>query len=285
MIHLLLALSAHGSPAQLEEAWRAAREGAVWRSPRVAERDRVREGMERLARAAPTCDAALRAEAGELLARADLEIVELDRSVWLVREREERRGGGLFAVRCGEASPWLWQAPHAFFDLDTRAVAQHLFDETGARALALSTVHRFKALPGETRSDPVHPADVTRQPGSLFHAATLGLASGAPEVRVVQLHGFGERGVDAAAIVSTGDRTRPPTEVRDALEPVLGPVRAFGVDTAALGATHNAQGQALSVWPRPRFLHVELSRDARARLAEQAELRAAAVAALAAHPW
>jgi hypothetical protein len=83
-----------------------------------------------------------------------------------------------------------------------------------------------------------------------------------------------------AAVVSTGDAARPPIAAAGALSP-LGPIAAFGKDTDELGATHNVQGRALARSPVPRFLHVELSPDARALLRTQIDARVALIHAAA----
>lgn len=285
MIVLLAALAfAEDLEGALETTWEAARTDATWRSPYAAERTALREGLARLAAGAATCDAGRLAEARALLAPADLVVEAWEGPVWIVRERLERRGAGLVAIRCGEAEPWVWQAPHAMYDLETGEIVRHLFVESGARAAMWNTVHRYRSTPAEAREDAVHPADVTREHGSLFHAATVGLAVGDPGLRFVQVHGFDRDSVPHDAIVSTGRADAPPTALATALG-VLGSVGAYGADAEALGGTVNVQGKMLAAFPGHRFLHLELDRDLRRRLAEDADLRKRLVDGLRGATW
>lgn len=287
-VPLLLGLAvapaeARDLPGELVHAWEQARTDARWRSPYAAERTALREALEQIVAEAATCPADTLTAARGLLGPSDFRLDEIEHEgerVLLIREDAEARGGGLIAVRCGEASPWVVQAPHAFYDLDTRDIAQHLFVEARPRAAMWNTVHRYRATPGEQQADPVHPADVTRQFGSLFHAATVGLAVGDPSLRFVQLHGFGRGGVGAQAIVSTGDPDQPPRALAASLAEVVGHTAAFGHDVHELGGTVNVQGKMLRTWPDGRFLHVELSREQRRRLAADADLREAFVTRL-----
>lgn len=158
------------------------------------------------------------------------------------------------------------------------------FRESGARAAMWATHHRFRARPGELREDPVHPADVSAEPGSLFQAMTLAIASADLDLRVVQVHGYAAasaRGLDA--VVSSGDRRAPPLAVGERLDAVLERVGVYGLDTAELGGTRNVQGRLLARWPG-RFLHLELAPSTRVRLADDAVARATITSALEG-PW
>ncbi|MBW2254306.1 MAG: hypothetical protein JRI25_06870, partial [Deltaproteobacteria bacterium] len=164
-----------GLEAALQAQWEQVRSDARWRSPYAAERTAFRDGLTALVRVAGTCDEDEVRAASKTLAAADFaveHVVDGEDSVLVVREATEHRGAGLVAIRCGSARPWVWQAPHALYDLNTGDIARRLFVESGARAVMWNTVHRYRALPGEASGDPVHPADVTREFGSLFHAAT-----------------------------------------------------------------------------------------------------------------
>lgn len=271
---------AWGQPAAaLDARWEAARDGAVWRSPDVSERVAVRDAMRLLGAATDPCSVEERARA--MLAPVDLVVERIDGepALLVVREGQERRGAGLYVLRCGPASPWVWQAPHSLNEAPTRGIARQLFLETGARATMWNTVHRYRSRPEETPGDEVHPADVTRERGSLFHAATLGLAAGDPTLRFVQLHGFAGGALPWDAVVSFGRAERSAVAVAAALGPVLGRVAAWPEDVDVLGGTVNVQGQDLAR-SGDRFLHVELSPEARAMLFEGSSSRLAFAAAL-----
>lgn len=279
------AMAAWGATAeeQLEAVWTDATEGAVWRSATSRERSAVQDAARMLVRTAAECPQADVDAAVARVAPLDFVVERIDLGgvgILVVREGRERRGAGVLVIRCGEASPLLWQAPHSFYDLHTAEIVRLAFLESGARAAMWNTVHRYRSRADETEDDPVHPADVTREFGSLFHAMTVGVAAGDPGLRVVQVHGFAERPEGWAAIVSSGDAARPPLAAAGALSP-LGTIATFGKDTDELGATNNVQGRALARSPRPRFLHVELSPTARGLLRTQIDARVALIHAAA----
>src|SRR5690606_19084745 len=120
--------------------------------------------------------------------------------------------------------------------------------------------------PGERPEDPVHPADVCHQPGSLFQTVTLALTATRAELRVVQVHGYGGEPTHVDLVVSTGRPDRPPRGLREIVATTLGvhPTRVgvFPDDVDVLGGTTNAAARQLAA-RAPRFLHLELSRDLR----------------------
>ncbi len=292
MIWMLLGAALADAPADvatlLDEAWRAAREDARWRSPYAAERSAVREASGLLVQDGGACADETLERVRRVLEPADFQldvlVVGAER-IAIVREGHESRGAGLFAMRCGPARPIVWQAPHALHDTHTGEIVRHLFVESGARAAMWNTVHRYRSTPRELKTDPVHPADVTREHGSLFQAATVGFVVADPRLRVVQVHGFAAGTAPHAAILSTGDPDAPPTALSAALAPVFGDVAAFGEDVERLGGTTNVQGQMLRKWPEARFLHVELSPDARALMLRDADLRARFARTVADAEW
>ncbi len=273
----------------LEFAWKRASEGAQWRSPWARERSELREAVTELIRGAPGCDLERRDRARDRLAAVNLRLAVLadpgGSEVWVVSAASEPRGAGMVAIRCGEASDWVWQAPHSFFDLGTADIVRGIFAAGDARAAMWSTVHRYRALPDEDRSDVVHPADVTREYGSLFHAATVGLAVGDPDLTFVQLHGFGSGAFEGDGILSTGSAADPPEETASRLVSILGDIRVYGAGAATLGGTRNVQGRALREWPTRRFFHLELSRPVRERLETDPGLRIELEHAITGSPW
>ncbi len=277
----LLVASAFAASAEdaLQDLWTDATEGAVWRSITSRERGALQDAVGLLARSANMCPAADLEEANIRLRPYDFVAERIDLGgvdVIAVHEGREHRGSGLLVLRCGNASPLLWQAPHSFFDLHTAEITRQVFLESGARAAMWNSVHRYRSSPDENEDDPVHPADVTREFGTAFHAMTVAVAAADPGLKVVQLHGFAERAAGWDVVVSTGDARRPPFAAAGALSP-LGKVAAYGKDTDELGATTNVQGRALNRFSLPRFLHIELSPDVRNRLRSQIDARAAII--------
>lgn len=282
MIALWFTLTALANPVEaIANLWRAQTEGAVWRSPTHRERAALQDAVDRLVRNAGSCPQHELDEANERLAEHDFRATRISVPGFegiAVTDGVERRGTGLLVIRCGIAAPLAWQAPHSFYDLKTGGITRQLFIESGARLGFWNTIHRYRSRPDETEDDSVHPADVTREYGSSFHAMTAAAAMADTRLRFVQLHGFAERTGGWDAIVSTGDARRPPDAVAAALAP-LGKVGAFGSDTDLLGATSNVQGRALSRFSPPRFLHLEFSPDVRAVLDAQSDSRAIVIRA------
>jgi hypothetical protein len=285
----------HGSTAGMSrwiaDEHRRVAEASRWRSPTEPERAALARAVTRLARGAARCDDALLDGVAPDLAKAGM-IASRHRAgeaTFVVVEEAAPHGAGLLALRCGDALPLLVQAPHAFFDVHTDDLVRDGFLEGGARAAMWSTVHRYQALPGERPEDPVHPADVTRQTTSAFHTATLALAAAIPELRVLQLHGFGGAPGAFDAVVSSGRADLPPRFARAPLAGVLGVPAAriglYGDDAHELGATGNVQGHVLSTLTPPRFLHVELSRPLRDRLRGDPALAGRLVRTLGAGAW
>lgn len=270
------------SPPEL--SWR--REGAVWRSPTVAERVAVRDAAMALAIDQGRCSKSVILEHRERLVAVGLrlDVFTTDGvTLVLLREGAESFGAGILAYRCGVAKDLVWQAPHPFFDLKTGNITLRLFEESGARAGMWATYHRFRAEDDEVRLDSVHPADVSAEPGSLFQAMTAGLAAGDRQLRFVQVHGFAQKTARKwRAVVSSGDTREPLEQVGARLSSVLGSVGVYGVDDLPLGATLNAQGRLL---PPGRFLHLELNPEVRAKLRNVRKFRAALSDAILAGPW
>lgn len=277
----------------LEASWRQASTGAVWRSPTTEERDALREAFRILAVGAANCAATLPGVT-RLLAAAGFSLRhDVAAGIVVVEETASgRRGGGLYAMRCGPAKPWALQAPHSFFDERTGGIVRMLFVESQARFAFWNTVHRYRATPDERIEDPVHPADVAHEPGSLFHAATLGAAAGDPLLRFVQIHGFESGKVPFDAVLSAGPVSdvapnpgepdgKAPVALAQALEPVLGRVGVHGKDTDRYGALRNVQGTALARRGPGRFLHIELAAEVRVRLRNDPAVRAAFLDSLA----
>lgn len=222
----------------------------------------------------PKALTALAAKASFILEAAE----EKGETLWTLREASARyRGAGAYVFRTGPAADVVIQAPHADYDLGTGALGAELF-VTGSpgnkpRAFFTNTAHRYKSRPDEKREDPEHPADVAHNADHLFQIATDLTVRALPRVRVIQLHGFAASAVGArqelAAVISTGS-DRPSewsTAVAERLKRSLGEgVRLYPRDVRILGGTRNVQARLLDTYPDARFLHLELSSQARKQL-------------------
>lgn len=203
---------------------------------------------------------------------------------WTLREASARfRGAGAYVFRTGPASDIVIQAPHADFDLGTGALGAQLFisgrPDHKPRAFFTNTAHRYKSRPDERREDPEHPADVAHNADHLFQITTDLTLRQLGAARVIQLHGFARSEVksreDLVAVVSSG--TESPSEwsevIAQRLQQLLGDgVRLYPRDVRVLGGTKNVQARLTHSYPNARFLHLELSSDARKRLAEPERL-------------
>lgn len=192
------------------------------------------------------------------------------------------RGFGAYLFREGAAAPLIvLQAPHAYFDRHTGAIAISLFfDPAGGvapRALFVNTVHRY----GRGPRAPEHPADPCDSVEHPLSVATAALAR--PGLKVVQLHGFSRRDAHPARVVISGAaRPASPEVARIArrLRRVLPDVALFPDDVDFLGAQRNAQASVLRGIPGTLFVHVELDQSLRARLRTEHPARRAFADAL-----
>lgn len=262
------------------------REGGLdpdrWVAPTESERRALREAIGALLTGRSIEEARAHAK------QASFEIVALpDEDALLVREAGKRRGGGAYVVRPKAENRLYVQAPHTFHDEGTLPLACELFARGRAAALFINTAHRYKAAaqtPGGS-----WPADVAHNRESLFHAATEALVRaplpGGPRgVRVVQVHGFGEREGTGAIVISGGVRqANHPTvgRIASALSRVIdGGVLRFPDDHPELGATTNVQGSIVRE-SGGQFLHLEMAAPLRRALLSDPTYRASVLAALA----
>ncbi len=186
--------------------------------------------------------------------------------LWVLREPgEQRNANGLYALRAG-GFPICVQAPHTFFDEGSGQAALELFRDMRAACFAINTVDRRKI-------------DVAHAESSVYLSATLGLLE-ATRWPIIQLHGFGEGEKvppTAKAVISSGcDSTTLTAALEPLLEPSYGEVLVYPRDTRVLGATTNRQGIAARAASIP-FLHLEMSRNLRRTVAQNARPLAAAL--------
>lgn len=188
-------------------------------------------------------------------------------------------GRGAFLFRTGSGSvPVALVAPHRGADRDTGPLAKMLFEENPFAAAAWNSAPRRS---GELCP---HSADVARLPTHYLTAFSLAFARAYPAGRVVQLHGFeGDKRAGAAArkadvILSDGSRNPAPRllDLADCLNHAFPgkQIAVFPIDSEELGATSNAQGQALRAAGYTGFTHVELSPAFRRELVGDQTVRA-----------
>jgi hypothetical protein len=215
-------------------------------------------------------------------ARMQLELWEIEgRRYWAVREPDDdRRGAGSYVVRAEAFSgpAVLLEAPHAYFDTGTGAIAARMFlaaDSPAAlRGLFSNSLHRYQQEPGVREKRDENPADVGHNEAHGFQAATAAaLEAGA--AAIVQIHGFDadaradQATASADAVVSGGrseGATPASTRVAGAIATELGArVLRYPEDTKELGGTLNVQGR-LARKRGVAFVHVELGVAIRDRL-------------------
>src|SRR5262249_23768205 len=161
-------------------------------------------------------------------------------------------------------SPLVVEVPHSFFDEGTLPIGLTVFEELGARALLVNTVHRGGTGAEEDRIERARggssPSDVAHQTQSFFHRAHLELRRAWPALNVVQIHGFRDEKVPTAKIIVSAAGTSADTAplaraLNDAFG--VGTARMYPEEVNDLGGTHNVQAQASRDESRP-FLHIEI---------------------------
>jgi hypothetical protein len=194
--------------------------------------------------------------------------------LWLVCETPGNEGGrGWYLFRTKHQSNLALEAPHARNDVHTGLIGLRLFQAGTARALAASTITRYRA-------------DMAHLDNTYFQAFTRAFAEACPTGLVVQFHGFesgNHKNVGADILASAGTRSPQPwfEEVVDGLKQATAMrVLAFPRDTKILGAMLNAQGKELNRTGHCRFLHLEMTPALRERLARDPELRRAILESL-----
>ncbi|MBE5074385.1 hypothetical protein IM511_08695 [Erythrobacteraceae bacterium E2-1 Yellow Sea] len=188
-------------------------------------------------------------------------------------------GRGAYLLRAGDAlMPLAITAPHRGADRHTGTLAAQFFLEGNVVAAGWNSAPRHDHdLCGNA-------IDLARQDQHPFTGFALSFAARYPAGRVVQLHGFdgGSRAHvvagDAAAIISNGtnDPSEAVLDLADCLTTLFAPRPAllYPYETQELGGTQNAQGRAMRAAGFAGFVHIELAADIRARLVQDAELRA-----------
>lgn len=195
-----------------------------------------------------------------------------------IREAPGRiEGKGSYLLRPDSPLALVLQAPHGDTDRHTEAIAERLFLETSALAMAVNSLPRW-AVDRRGRS-----ADLAARPDSVLLVFTIAVIARHPRAVVVQLHGFEaakrETQTAATADLIISDGTREPSRELMALRECLtgiapGRVLLYSTDVFELGGTRNVIGRAIRGAGTGRFLHIEMSLPFRERLLADGAMRA-----------
>lgn len=189
-------------------------------------------------------------------------------------QAKEGRGFFLFREKASHGRHIL-QAPHRRYDRGTGDLVLQLFDEGAFRAAVWNTIHRREG-------------DLARLERSYFTALARATGSGGRDW-TIQIHGFAKQkrktpaGRASDIILSSGQDFVAPALRRLAgcLGAPLGlRVALYPEEVEELGGTRNPVGRTLRWMGADRFLHLELSAEAREALSGDPRARAALVRCL-----
>lgn len=193
-----------------------------------------------------------------------------ERCIVIHEEAQRSRGWGFFVLRPKSASRIVLQMPHSFSDQRTREIGMHFFYEGSFAAACWNTVPRKI----------VDVAHVVEHP---FSAFTRAMARYRPDLYFVQIHGFDPSSRKTAEnrvadlIVSNGNdapesMVRKTSVLMESAFPFL-QVRLYPAQIQELGATTNVQAELLRQLGSRQFIHFEMSRTLRTRMANDSMLR------------
>ena len=205
------------------------------------------------------------------------------RYVAICEPADQRCGRGIYVVRLGSQSRIAVQAPHRFHDAQTGWLTGQLFEENEILVAGWNTVHRDKV-------------DLAHQREHFFNAMTRAVLRMDEGIVVAQLHGFDDQKRESpagSASLIVSDTTRYPGRLVQSVAAgqkfVFGEdaVKLYPVEVTELGGTRNQQARVFHSFGRPGFLHLELSRQLRAKLTSDASIRGQFFSALtsAAADW
>lgn len=199
-------------------------------------------------------------------------------TIYKLAPTASREGSGYYLFRPAPASPIALQAPHQFYDRHTGHIAELLFFENSAAALALNSAHRYRV--DNRSSGAVHP-DLAHNAASPMMAFTRAFATAFRDGKIVQLHGFARSKRDnqfnqrAAYIVSGGTRWVTPASSAFAscLLRQFSDVLLFPRDINELGGTTNSMASWLALSGHKGFIHIEIDAINRKNLLNKRQLR------------
>jgi len=180
-----------------------------------------------------------------------------------------KQGRGFFAINPTVKNNRLLQAPHADSDLYTGKIVSRLFLTGEFKAAQWNTVKRDIS-------------DLAHTPNTYWQAFTQFFAEQYPDGKIIQLHGYDEAVRRTAAgeasdmILSAGHKA-PPLWVQQTAACLKNAfpkqVSLYPFDVQELGGTTNVQGQLLGSLGHSGFLHIEMSKDMRKELLDNAAQR------------
>jgi hypothetical protein len=186
------------------------------------------------------------------------------------------KGAGAYLLRTGEATDAIIEVPHSFYDVGTLDVGMEMFARMNARAMFVSTVHRYKGAncvdKGLDEEDNGCKSDAAHSKTHLFQAAHKGMLEADSSLLVYAAHGFAPRKGNPDAIVSHANTSACWTGVVDSLNENLPSFLAFeyGQDIHELGGTRGIQARQLQDIGG-RMMHIELSKKLRTAIKDDAE--------------
>ncbi|MFF7310475.1 hypothetical protein [Streptomyces sp. NPDC008137] len=229
---------------------------AAYTPPDATRRERVAESVGHLLDGDTTKAERLLASLGLKLTRlTDTDSGRRYDEIAAARPGRTESWGRLYLTADSEVR-WNAQVPHPVSDRDTERLGVRLLEDNPGGSLVLAGAHR-EAGRGDA-------ADVAHREDSVFHAIVVELQK--RDVPGVQLHGFAkESHRPYEAVLSTGAARSTLTEaaaLADGMEADgLRVCRGWSARCPLEGTT-NVQGRAAERH-HARFLHVELSPDAR----------------------
>ena len=178
---------------------------------------------------------------------------------------------GSYTIRDRPANPLAIMAPHSQSDVNTGELAQLLFEQANARAVAFNTAPRRATDECESG------LDLTTDRWNPFSAFALAFADSNRDGLVVQLHGHEESGSNAGqgveVLIGAGLGASQPVNASlySCFSEALGggDIRVLASDAAA----NNAQGRVLQVQGHRNFIYIELSEELRQAMLSDVTLR------------
>ncbi len=196
----------------------------------------------------------------------------------VLHESEGRRlGRGLYVFRQSLPRPIALQAPHSFKEYHTRQLVLTMMRESNVAAAAWNTVPRTFKQFGATID-----ADVVHQEFTFYKAFSRAFATLHSNGYIIQIHGFAQKkrktraGAVADMIISSGRQDPGPAVLtlgQCLKQRIPGVVQIYPRDVLELGATTNTIGRALMQIGHQGFIHIEISRQIRERMLNEAALR------------
>ena len=251
----------------IRERWNSARADHQWAPPSPIEQTAIANIVFKLVQEAQNCDTPMASKASLELKKYGFTVDAFSDGsdqFWFIYEAQNGRGHGALAIRCGEATEVVLQAPHAIFDQWTGAIVRDLFADNPFRMAMWNTTHRYRAHPHSSKTDEHHPADVAHNADSVFHQVSLELMNH-PTLRIAQIHGFSQQN-DWEIILSLGTADAQAEQLAIQLTPLSSSIGLYGTTASALGATTNVLAKSFPSTEHGRFVHIELNKALRTEL-------------------